>query len=117
MPISPMDFIRIKEVFKGLSIEDIQYFLDASYRHTTIDEWDNDQELFNQAIIEYTAHSLRIERDDHFRQSASVKTLTENEEIKIPFLDLKRPYLDQTIYGQRYKMLRQNLNGGSSSIV
>lgn len=114
--ISAMDFTRLKPIFCGLELSEIQYFLDSSYRHTTIDEWNNDQGLFDEAIVELTAHKLRIERDDHFQQEAILKSITENEEIKIPYLDRTRSYLDQTTYGQQYKLLKQNVNGGSSII-
>lgn len=112
--ISSMDFISTLPIFKGISLDTIQKYIDESYIDNPLTQWNDNEVLQDRAVRALTAHRLRIERADVFEQGAILKSINENEEIKIPRLDLSKPYLDQTIYGQEYKRLKKNLNGGSA---
>ena len=107
-----VDFVRDFDTFKGLPQEDIQKRIDDSYVDNPLKLWGT-EELRDRAVKQLVAHRLRIERADHFAQGATLKSIKENEEIKIPLLDLSKPYHKQTIYGLEYLRLKKNKNGGS----
>lgn len=107
-----VDFIKNFDIFKGLPQSDIQKRIDESYADNPLKLWET-EDLRDRAVEQLVAHRLRIERADYFAQGAIMKSIKENEEIKIPLLDLSESYYKQTIYGMKYLVLKKNKNGGS----
>ena len=116
MALTALELTENHIVFEGLSLDNIQRIIDNNYIDNPLTLWNNDEGLRDRAVELLTLHILRIERADHFEQSATLKSIKENEEIKIPRLDLNAPYYKQTIYGQEFYRLKRSLDGGTSRL-